>query len=161
MKVTQSCPTLHNPWISPGQNTGVGSHFLLQGIFPTQGSNPGLPHSRWILYHLSHQKSPRALEWVDLSLLQQIFLTQGSKQSLLLCKWILYKLNYQGRSILFKYTFKVIFSNITLYSSLLVYCLCPPVEYKLQDSGGFVLIFTESLTPELCLAHWRSSINIG
>ena len=40
------------------QNTGVGSHSLLQGIFPTQGSNPGLPHCRWILYHLSHQGSP-------------------------------------------------------------------------------------------------------
>ena len=37
---------LHRPWDSPGQNTGVGSLFLLQGIFPTQGSNPGLPHGR-------------------------------------------------------------------------------------------------------------------
>jgi len=42
----------------------VGSRFLLQGIFPTQGSNPGLPHCRWILYQLSHQESPRILEWV-------------------------------------------------------------------------------------------------
>ena len=40
---------------SPGQNTGVGCHALLQRIFPTQGSNPGLPHCRQILYHLSHQ----------------------------------------------------------------------------------------------------------
>ena len=40
---------------SPGKNTGVGCHVLLQGIFPTQGSNPGLPHCRQILYHLSHQ----------------------------------------------------------------------------------------------------------
>ena len=47
---------------SPGKNTGVGCHALLQGIFPTQGSNPGLPHCRQILYHLSHQKSP--MEWV-------------------------------------------------------------------------------------------------
>ena len=39
---------------SPGKNTGVGCHDLLQGIFPTEGSNPGLPHCRWILYHLSH-----------------------------------------------------------------------------------------------------------
>ena len=38
--------------------TGVGCHALLQGIFATQGSNPGLPHCRWILYHLSHQGSP-------------------------------------------------------------------------------------------------------
>ena len=43
---------------SPGKNTGVGCHALLQGIFPTQESNPGLPHCRQILYHLSHQGSP-------------------------------------------------------------------------------------------------------
>ena len=53
-----------SPWDSPGQNTGVGSTSLLQGIFPTQGSNPGLPHCRWILYCLSHKGSPRILEWV-------------------------------------------------------------------------------------------------
>ena len=45
-------------WGSPGQNTGVGSLSLPQGIFPTQGSNPGLPHCRRILYQLSHQGSP-------------------------------------------------------------------------------------------------------
>ena len=44
--------------IIPGKNTGMGCHALLQGIFPTQGSNPGLPHCRQILYHLSHQGSP-------------------------------------------------------------------------------------------------------
>ena len=72
VKVTQPCLTLCNPmdytvyspWNSPGQNTGVGSLSLLQGIFPTQGSNPGLPHCRQILYQLSHQGSPRILEWV-------------------------------------------------------------------------------------------------
>ena len=42
---------------SPGKHTGVGSHALLQGIFPTQGSNPGLPHCRRILYQLSSQGS--------------------------------------------------------------------------------------------------------
>jgi len=42
---------------SPGKNTGVGCHALFSGIFPTQGSNPGLPHCRHILYHLSHQGS--------------------------------------------------------------------------------------------------------
>ena len=57
------------PWTiqsmdSPGQNTGVGNLSLLQGIFPTQGSNPGLLHYRWILHQLSHQGSPRILEWV-------------------------------------------------------------------------------------------------
>ena len=55
---------LYSPWNFPGQNTGVGCHSLLQGIIPTQGLNPGLPHCRRILYQLSHQGSPRILEWV-------------------------------------------------------------------------------------------------
>ena len=49
---------------SPGQNTAVCSHPLLQWIFPTQGSNPGLPYCRQILYQLNHQGSPRILAWV-------------------------------------------------------------------------------------------------
>ena len=69
MKVTQSCLTLrphglHSPWNSPGQNTGVGSLSLLQGIFPTQGSNPGLLHCRRILHQLSHKGSSRILDWI-------------------------------------------------------------------------------------------------
>ena len=46
---------LYSPWNCPGQNTGVGNLSLLQGIFPTQGSNPGLPHCRQILSQLSHK----------------------------------------------------------------------------------------------------------
>ena len=49
---------LYSPRNSPGQNTGVHSLSLLQGIFPTQGSNPDLPYCRWILYQLSHKGSP-------------------------------------------------------------------------------------------------------
>ena len=49
------------PWNSPDQNTGVGSHSLLQGIFQTQGLNPGLPRCRQILYQLSHKRSPDAI----------------------------------------------------------------------------------------------------
>ena len=55
---------LYSPWNSPGQNTGVDSLSLLQGIFPTQGSNPSLPHCGWILYQLSYEGSPRILVWV-------------------------------------------------------------------------------------------------
>ena len=51
---------------SPGKNTGVGCHVLLQGIFPTQGSNPDLLHCRQILYHLSHQGSPLLLPFLPL-----------------------------------------------------------------------------------------------
>ena len=57
-------PIGYSPWNSPGQNTGVSSLSLPQGIFPTQGSNPGLLHCRQILYKLSHKGSPRTLEWV-------------------------------------------------------------------------------------------------
>ena len=67
--VAQLCPIHGNPMDcsspgssvhgdSPGKNTGVGCHALLQGIFPTQGSNPGLPHCRPILYRLSNHGSP-------------------------------------------------------------------------------------------------------
>ena len=70
--VAQSYLTLCNPMDcgppgssvlggSPGKNIGVGCHALLQGIFPTQGSNPGLPHYRWILYSLSYQGSPTTM----------------------------------------------------------------------------------------------------
>ena len=66
VKVTQSCLTLFDPmdypWNSLGQNTGVGSLPLLHGVFPTQGSNPGFPHCRRILYQLSHKGSLRMLE---------------------------------------------------------------------------------------------------
>ena len=50
---------------SPVKNTGADCHTLLQGIFPTQGSNPGLPHCRQILYHLSHQGSPQSNDLVN------------------------------------------------------------------------------------------------
>ena len=69
--IAQSCPTLCDPMDcslpgssvhgdSPGKNTGVGCHALLQGIFPVRGSNPGCPHFRQILYHLNHQGRPRS-----------------------------------------------------------------------------------------------------
>ena len=64
MKVTQLCLTLCDPMDSLDQNTRVGNLSLLQGIFPTQGLNPSIPHCKWILYQLSHQGSPRILEWV-------------------------------------------------------------------------------------------------
>ena len=72
----------------------VGGHYLFQGIFSTQGSNPGLPHRRQILYQLSHKGSPRILG-CSLSLLQRIFPTQGSNPGLLHCGHI-YQLSLEG-----------------------------------------------------------------
>ena len=55
---------LYTPWNSPGQNYWNGYPFPSPGDLPTQGSNPGLPHCRWIIYQLSHKGSPRIMEWV-------------------------------------------------------------------------------------------------
>ena len=116
---------LYSSWNSPGQNTGVDSLSLLQGIFPTQRLNLGLP--LWAdLYQLSHKGSPRILEWVKWSesrsadslwhhglyslwnspgqnigigsfpLLQGIFPTQGSNPGLPHCWRILYQLSHKG-----------------------------------------------------------------
>ena len=120
---------LYSLWRSPGQNTGVGSLSLLQGISPTQGLNPHLPHCRQILYQLRHQRSPMKVEVTQscpvlcdpriiqsmefsrpdtgvgsLSLLQGISPTHESNQGLLHCRRILYQLSYQGspKSLLMK-----------------------------------------------------------
>ena len=81
---------------SPDQNTGVGSHSLLQWIFPTQLLNPGPLHCRQILYQLSH-KEAKDTGVGSLSLLQWIFPTQASNWDLLHCRRILYQPSYQGR----------------------------------------------------------------
>ena len=112
----------HPPWDSPGKNIGLGSHSLLQGIFPTQGSNSGILDCRWILYHLSHHLKAKGLSkgsplktltfkpgrlhcpWdfpgknTGLGchfLLQGIFPTQGSNLGLLHCRRIFYHLSEQ------------------------------------------------------------------
>ena len=82
------------PWDSPGK-TGMGCHALLQRIFSIQGSDSGLLHYKWILYRLSHQGTPRILEWVAYPFSRGIFLTQELNQCLLHCRWILYQLSYQ------------------------------------------------------------------
>ena len=90
------------PWRFSSQNYGAGlpgpppGDLPNPGIFPTQGSNPGLPHCRWILYQLSHKE---ILEWVAYSFSSGIPLTQESNQSLLHCRQILYQLSFQGRPI--------------------------------------------------------------
>ena len=105
--VAQSCPILWDPMNcsppdssdhgdSPSKNTGVGCHALLQGIFLTQGSNPGLPYYRQILYHLNHQGSPRILEWIAYLSSRGTSWTQKSNQGLLYCRQITYQLRYQG-----------------------------------------------------------------
>ena len=116
--MSDSLRPLYSPWIL-GQNTGEGSLTLLQGIFPTQGSNPGLPHCRRSLDKLSSftswaQGKPKNTGVSSLSLLQLIFPTQELNQGLLLCRWILYQLRYQGSPF---YT-KSVVNRAIIYSPL-------------------------------------------
>ena len=76
---------LYSPWNSPGLNTGVGSCALLQRIFSTQGSNPGLPRGRRILYQPSHQGNSRILEGEAYPFSGGIFLTQQSNRGRVSC----------------------------------------------------------------------------
>ena len=100
--VTQLYPTLCDPMDnsppgsavhgdSPGGNSRVGLPWPPPRDLPNQGLNPGLPHCRQAVYHLSHQGSPWVLDWF-----QGIFLTQESNQCLLHCRQFLYQLSYQG-----------------------------------------------------------------
>ena len=117
------CPhVLYSPWNSPGQNTGMGSHSLLQGIFPAQGSNPGLPHYKVKVKLLSRVRlcdpmncSPpgssihgifqaRVLEWVAIS-----FPIIG---------WFFYQLSHQGSSL----SVQVMFISISVLPLVLCYC---------------------------------------
>ena len=91
---------LLHPWDFPGKNTRVGCHFLLQGIFLTQGSNSGLPHCRKMLYPLSHQGSPKCpiepLVLGDGGGQECHPLLQGSNPDLSTVSRTLYRLCYQG-----------------------------------------------------------------
>ena len=119
---------LSSPRHSPGQNTGVGSLSLLQGISPTQGWNPGLPHYRWIPYQLSHKGSPKNTGVGSLSLLQQVFPTQESNWGLLNCRCIIYQLSYQV--------------SLTKEQQLLLVAIKSLYYYKHGATGWPVLILT-------------------
>ena len=76
------------PWDFPGKSAGMGCHFLLQGIFPTQGSNPGLPYCRQMLYCLSHPGSPETGGgWAEFSRVDKYQSSSGlSRQTMILFK---------------------------------------------------------------------------
>ena len=112
VKVAQLCLTLcdpkdYTPWNSPGQNTGVGCHAHLQGIFPTQGSNLRLVCLLIGRYGNTGEGSH--------SLLQGLFPTQGLNPGLPHCRWILYQLTHKG-SPTFWFTSLIILFFHTLQS---------------------------------------------
>ena len=98
------------PWDFPGKTTGADCHFLLQGVFPTQGSNPGLPHRRQMLYRLSHQGSPRSNAimqnryFSELSMSETWRLEKRAREAFLPYAWHLKKLIFFKACFLQKYT---------------------------------------------------------
>ena len=107
--VIQSCLTICNSMDSsspgssvhgdsPGENTGVGCHVLLQGNLPNPGIKSRSATMQVDSLLLSHQGSPKILEWVAYPFSRGIFLTQELNQGLLHCRQILYQLSYHGSS---------------------------------------------------------------
>ena len=98
--VAQLCQTLYEAMDcrihggSPGKNTGVGCHALLREIFPIQAWNPGFPHCRQILYCLSHQGSPRTLEWITYPFSKRSSLPSNQTGVSCICRHIPYQLSF-------------------------------------------------------------------
>ena len=114
--VAQSCLTLCNPMDytppgssvhgnSPSKNTGVGCHALLQKIFPTKGSNPGLSHFRQILYQLSHQVSIYIYIYIYVIFLMHSFVNRYLDCSISWFLWIMLQVMWEC-----KYLFKILIS---------------------------------------------------
>ena len=124
--VTLQTVAHQDPLSIPGKNIVVGSHSLLQGVFPTQGSNPGLLHCRCILYHLSHQGSP--VRVFSSTQFQHMWLPSQSRYTAPFCGMvkqmgvhlyhrILLSIHTQGTMPLFK---KAYLKWLALYSSIYV-----------------------------------------
>ena len=125
------------PWDFPGKSTGVDCHFLLQGIFSTQGSNPGLLHCRQMLYHLSHQGSFFLELSVQLSSCLLVLL-EHSVQNSTSCLSFLYTWFYFLHRICHHWIQSIIYSFEYQFSSFL-------------ECGEFV--FLHLFIPSMCLKY--------
>ena len=115
---------LLRPWDLLGKSTGMGCHFLLHGIFLTQGSNPGLLHCRQMLYHLSHKGSPCigryfSQDWWKSSTDEVFLLTVMSNHCRLTCMLVKLELgfSFSFESFISVFTHKVteILSCLKIY----------------------------------------------
>ena len=158
---------LYSPRNSPGQNTGVGSLSLLQGIFPTQGSNPRLPCCRQILYQLSHQGSPRCCLYCG-----QIGAHTAQETVLVLCfsqiserviqllaanKELATKFWENGASV------TPSFGSLTRTEGLASFRLCDSLNAILAHRGHMLQIFLENLNHSkieinFTMLHWFSGV---
>ena len=158
---------LYSPWNSPDQNTGMGSRSLLQGIFPTQRLNPSLPRCRWILCQLSHQGSPRILEWVAYLFSRGSSWPGSLNQGLLHCRWILYQLSYQlylwtlnfeFHVVLMCYMFFFWMGNFWIFHSLNHFFSLKSLQKQVNRLD---LTCRCLLTPALKIRAWDSPTYLG
>ena len=130
--------TIYSPWNSIDQSTGVGSLSLLQGIFPTQWSNPGVPHCRWILYQFSHKRSPRVLEWVAYPFSSRSSWPRNRTGISCIAGKILYQLSHQGSPLPGGLTLRCLFSPLSMSVQMRIVCgdqfilTAPPAWLSLQ-----------------------------
>ena len=148
-------------WNSPGQNTGVGSHSLLQGIFPTQGSNPGLLHCRWILHQLRYQERNHK------NYCETGTRSEGKILGFLIFFFFFYRKEFQRLSISSGHLAGLLTDQIFAWLNLLhkLYLNVPfrekyPLDYlfsnslpTIQDTKFFILVFkiTAIITIQYCL----------
>ena len=163
---------LYSPWNSPGQNTGVGSLSLLQRIFPTQGSNLGLPQCRQIYYQLSHKGSPRILEWVAYPFSSRSSWDQTRVSCIaggFFTNWAMREAPHLLKFTLKCYNFKEDLTYLWLnllparifYPSLLLYFVCAIVygylsslHCMLHENRNFpCAVHMYFQCPEICLAY--------
>ena len=154
---------LYSPWNSPGQHTGVGSLSFFQGIFLSQGSNPGLLHCRQIFLSAEPEGKPKNTGMCSLSLLQGIFPTQELNQGLLHCRRILYQLSYEGSPGLLPILVPKVSCPRKLLSprqpGQLVYLSCSHVLVHEPPLGPWltqpmVLVLKLDRSPSLLLRFW-------
>ena len=129
---------------SPGKNTAVGCPAFLQGIFPTQGLSPGLPHCRWILYRQSHQGSPRILKWVACPFSRGTSLPRNQTGVKNLGQ-ILYQLSYPGSSYTEHYTHSHCFFFLSFFNYLARSGFSCSTRGLCCLSWGLSLRYTDSL----------------
>ena len=136
---------LYSPWNSPGQNTRVGSLSLFQWIFPTQGSNPGLTHCRWILYQLSHKRGRRIPEWV--------FFSSGSSQPRnrirVSCIADGFFTNWAIREALWKWKWKLL-SCVWLFATYIVHGILHVGDISTQSGS----VPGECLGTKISISFW-------
>ena len=157
---------LYSPWNSPGQHTGVGSLSLFQGIFPTQGSNPGVLHWRPIFFFFFLPAEPQGeannTGVCILSLLQGIFPTQELNQGLLHCRWILYQLSYEGSPGLLPIVVPKVSCPRKLLSprqpGQLVYLSCSHVLVREPPLGPWL---TQPMVLDVVKLDWSPSLLLG